>query len=661
MCGIFGLVVREKSGVTESQLQKIIDTLYALSESRGREASGLAVASSNRIAVLKRNIGGKSLSQLERVREMLVEALTGTGSLLVVAHTRMVTNGAAQVVGNNQPVVRGPLACIHNGIITNSEEVWRGETGLQREHEVDTELLVALLDRELAHGVPLVGALKKAMARLVGANTFALLHDSFDGILLATTNGSLYDASSEQNGWAVFASERYILEEAIKATPLELYLGNNKIDQVKAGNGVLLCADLSVRRDFSLQDAHWPEVAQIEPRRIVDCGSSSDIVAPRIPVANTRRLSEIEREARIDFDAISKLRRCSKCLLPETFPFLRFDDMGVCSLCLQHRSRPKPGKDALIAELAVGGTSLTRCLAPVSGGRDSCFGLHYMVQELGLKPVAYTYDWGLVTDLARRNISRMCGALKLEHVLVSADISRKRDFVRMNVAAWLRRPNLGTVPLFMAGDKQFFYYAEKLRRQMRLDTILFSMNPLERTDFKVGFCGIDEGYDKERHYDPSYSNKLRLAAFYAREFLLNPAFLNASLIDTVGAFVSYYLLPKGYKSLFDYIPWCEVEVERTLLDEYDWEIATDSKSTWRIGDGTAAFYNYIYLRVAGFTEHDTFRSNQIREGLIDREWALSRINEENAPRIESCATYFDTIGLDAVAALRRVNAMPRLY
>lgn len=29
---------------------------------------------------------------------------------------------------------------------------------------------------------------------------------------------------------------------------------------------------------------------------------------------------------------------------------------------------------------------------------------------------------------------------------------------------------------------------------MNLKNILFSMNPLERIDFKLGFCGIDENY-----------------------------------------------------------------------------------------------------------------------------------------------------------------------
>ena len=45
-----------------------------------------------------------------------------------------------------------------------------------------------------------------------------------------------------------------------------------------------------------------------------------------------------------------------------------------------------------------------------------------------------------------------------------------------------------------------------------------------------------------------------------------------------------------------------------------------------IGDGTAAFYNYVYQTIAGFTEHDTFRSNQIREGMITREQAMQLVS-----------------------------------
>ncbi len=64
--------------------------------------------------------------------------------------------------------------------------------------------------------------------------------------------------------------------------------------------------------------------------------------------------------------------------------------------------------------------------------------------------------------------------------------------------------------------------------------------------------------------------------------------------------------------VFDYWRWDEKVIESTLLNDYDWERATDTNTTWRIGDGTAAIYNYIYYTMAGFTEQDTFRSNQIR-------------------------------------------------
>jgi hypothetical protein len=50
-----------------------------------------------------------------------------------------------------------------------------------------------------------------------------------------------------------------------------------------------------------------------------------------------------------------------------------------------------------------------------------------VVKELQMKPITYTYDWGMVTDLARRNISRMCSILGVENIIVAADISKKRD------------------------------------------------------------------------------------------------------------------------------------------------------------------------------------------------------------------------------------------
>lgn len=156
---------------------------------------------------------------------------------------------------------------------------------------------------------------------------------------------------------------------------------------------------------------------------------------------------------------------------------------------------------------------------------------------------------------------------------------------------------------------------------------------------------------------------LKMIAHYLKAFLVNPGYLNASLLDTFTAYLIYYLLPihKDYVIFEDYIQWDEDTIITTLRGEYDWELSPDTASTWRIGDGTVPFYNYIYYTVAGFTENDTFRSNQIRTGMITRDEALKFLEMENLPRYESFFWYCDTIGVDSDKSLRVINSIPKLY
>jgi len=344
-------------------------------------------------------------------------------------------------------------------------------------------------------------------------------------------------------------------------------------------------------------------------------------------------------------------------------PFIEFDEDGVCNFCRNYRKMEVRGEAAL--EEAVSKyrnkSGEPDCIATFSGGRDSSYGLHYIKNVLKMNPIAFTYDWGMTTDLAYRNQSRMCRKLGVEQKLVLSDIKKKRENVRKNINAWLRRPDLGMVPLFMAGDKQYFYHANRLGKEMGIKLIILFESPYEKTDFKSGFCGVRPQHGGMSVYSLPMMSKLRLATYYAQQFLLNPAYLNTSLLNTLSAYISYYLIKHDYLSLYQYIKWDEEEIVSTLRREYDWEVATDTRNTWRIGDGTAPFYNYIYYTIAGFTENDTFRSNQIREGVITRKEALDLVREENKVRYESFKWYCDTVGIDFEDMTKRINAIPKLY
>jgi glucosamine--fructose-6-phosphate aminotransferase (isomerizing) len=144
--------------------------------------------------------------------------------------------------------------------------------------------------------------------------------------------------------------------------------------------------------------------------------------------------------------------------------------------------------------------------------------------------------------------------------------------------------------------------------------------------------------------------------------LRSPGYFNSSLWDTLaGEYYRSFTEKTDYYHIFDYWRWDERLIDETLMDQYDWEKAPDTNTTWRIGDGTAAFYNYIYYTVAGFTEHDTFRSNQIREGDLSREEALTLVEDENRTRYPNIKWYLDAIGMDFKEVIQVVNAIPKLY
>lgn len=679
MCGIFGIALRQGAGMSSNTVRNLLANLYVLSESRGKESAGihLYLPDVARAWTLK---GAQAASDLLRsvayskaLNDSLALAygkdVSGTPlqPLIVMAHSRLVTNGSSSLDRNNQPVRCGAVTMIHNGIVVNVAKLWQANPDLQRTAEVDTEVIAAMLNRSLlGDSFDPINATRSVFGQIKGAASVAWTHHAAPVLTLATNTGDLYAAALPDDAGLVFASERHILSESLEKTLGKECAAAIKetIEWVQAGNGLSLNLDImGPAAHFAIASDTLSVQSPCRMRLPAEHHDINTTGGDRAPAAVVRHADE--SLVRYGEDRIRALRRCSCCVLPETFPFIEYDEKGVCNYCRSYKKRyagmhPTQTRKAFIESLEKYRRRGKEpdVLVPFSGGRDSSYGLHLIHKEFGLRPVTFTYDWGMVTDLARRNVARMCGQLGVQNILVSADIKAKRDNIRKNVAAWLKQPDLGMVPLFMAGDKHFFRVVNQLKRQTGIALDLWSANPLENTDFKSGFCGVRPDFDKSRVDYLSVGRKAQLAAYYGTRFLTNPDYLNSSLVDTFRAFLAYYFEPrKDFYFIFDHFIWNEDEVNKTLLSNYDWELSPDSPSTWRIGDGTAPFYNYIYMTACGFSEFDTFRSNQIREGMITREQALASITVENRPRTDSLRWYLETIGLDFNVTIRKINEL----
>lgn len=677
MCGIFGIIAKENK-YNRKELVTILEDVAKLSQVRGKDSSGLAVRfeTEKQIDVLK---GPVSIDKLLKTDEysslknrVLSESKTETTNNIFAAlgHARLVTNGSQLEDVNNQPVVKDGIVGIHNGIIVNENELWEKHSDLKREYEIDTEILFALIRKNLNEGRTSIQSCSHTASCLFGTVSTGFMLNDRDEFVTFTNNGSLYILTNFIDHF-VYASEKNILS-SLAQKHNNIFNSSFTLKQVPANTGFdIAYKDFSITEFNFLEESAFAidnsavEEYKISIKNYHPAKAQLHAVVDPGKFTNSILADSEKKLLEYNIDKITRLKRCTKCLLPETFPFLEFDENGVCNICNNYvkKNQPKPIEELIeLVEPYRRTDGQPDCLVPFSGGRDSTYTLHIVKNILKMNPIAFTYDWGMVTDLGRRNIARVTGKMGVENIIVSADIHWKRENIRKNISAWLKNPELGMIPLFMAGDKFFFYYTDKVKKQNDIKLNIWGINPLENTDFKVGFCGLPLRFNKKRIYSISIADQLKLFGYVGKNILKSPSYINQSIIDTLGSFASRYIAKKtDYYSMFDFYRWDEKEIEDIIINEYKWETAIDTKTTWRIGDGTAGFYNYVYYTVAGFSEYDTFRSNQIREGMLTRDKAIELVNEENRPRYESLKWYLEIVGLDYETVIKRINQIAKLY
>ncbi|MFC1921614.1 hypothetical protein ACFLYQ_07820 [Chloroflexota bacterium] len=346
------------------------------------------------------------------------------------------------------------------------------------------------------------------------------------------------------------------------------------------------------------------------------------------------------------------MQLCTKCILPETFPGIRYDSDGVCNYCHEHQSVKVLGEDTLIARLENYRNIKTGeydCVIPISGGRDSTYVLHQIVTKYKMNVITLTVDSGFILSEGYRNIETATKALGVPHVWLRNEkkIKTGRENTRIKFQGWLKNPSINTiVPVLNAGDKTMNLQMARFAKENGIPVVMggnFIGNcTFEEEHWKRGYMGAfadDRGAF-------STADKIKLVFMFGLEFLKNPYNLRLPIFweyATGGAvyFFEPLFRPRGIDFLgyWDHIYWREKEVEETVIKELGWKGAEDHTTTWRIDDSAYPLINYLYLKLVGFTEHDEMYSKMIREGQLTRDEAIKRVEKDhnsqwiNGPRV----------------------------
>lgn len=340
-------------------------------------------------------------------------------------------------------------------------------------------------------------------------------------------------------------------------------------------------------------------------------------------------------------------KRCTHCLLPESYPGIRLDSKGVCQFCrgeekeFEYERRTRDELDRLISEACAQGGPYD-VIVGLSGGKDSSYVALFLKKTYDVRILGVNLDIGYRSGIARENLDNLVRCLDIDlvtlrpspgflHRLFERFLREKGEFCSVcNNLGYLlvasfalgQREWLGFSPLLVGGwSKQYEYQPG-----------------VSVTNVAYFFSNLTPELLSELSRQPFIDP--RMVEAFQRVGDPRRAMLGTDANQDMGRFAV-----RGIQ-LPDYIEWDVRRIPEILAREADWrqpEGSHDSHFDCRL----FPIKEYLKYRKYGLTQETIKNSRLIREGLMSREEALDRAALEQTTEPEAMRDFLESLGLDA--------------
>jgi len=323
------------------------------------------------------------------------------------------------------------------------------------------------------------------------------------------------------------------------------------------------------------------------------------------------------------------MKLCSNCILPETFPGIKFDKEGICSHC--RREEPAlakaTGKKAeyrqkfvdLIKEIK-GRAPTYDVIMAYSGGKDSTYTLRLLKEQFDLRILAFTFDNHFVSLTAWENIKAVVDTLDIDHItsrpswaLVKGIFSltaRKDIFAKPTL---LRASSICTACIGLVKS-----FALKMALEMTIPLVAFGWSP--------GQAPIQSAIMKNNPDFIQRNQAVLLNAFAEQKHLqLDRHFVPESYYQSYQDKFPHNIHPLAF------FKYDETEI-KSALRELGWKnpMDTDTNSSNCILN---AFANQCHLERHGFHPYVWEIANLVRQGLMIRDEGIEKIYTPQDPKM----------------------------
>jgi len=306
---------------------------------------------------------------------------------------------------------------------------------------------------------------------------------------------------------------------------------------------------------------------------------------------------------------------CKNCIMDTSDPYIEFDENDICNHCNNFKNNIVPnwntgekGAMALdnIAKEIQGNNKQKDfdCIIGLSGGLDSSYTAHIVVNELGLKPLLFHVDAGWNTDQAVGNIEKLVDGLGLD---LYTEVINWDQMRRLQIA-FLRS---GIPDQDLVQDAAFFSALYKFARKHKIKHVFtgsnFSTECCREPEEWGGYLGIDK-----RLFNDIWkkNGEGELKSF--------------PIIDILIYKVLYQrLLGMKIHHPLNHLPYIKKDAENTLKNIYGWQSFKHKHHESRF----TRFYEDYWLPLKfGFEKRRAHFSSLIMTNQIQRKEALDRIS-----------------------------------
>lgn len=304
---------------------------------------------------------------------------------------------------------------------------------------------------------------------------------------------------------------------------------------------------------------------------------------------------------------------CTNCVMDTSDPNILFDENGICERCNQYYREilPKWKKGegheeeliTIVDKIKQDGKGKPYdCLLGMSGGFDSSYMLHYVIKELGLRPLVFHVDAGWNMPVSVQNIKKMVDKLGVDLKIETINWKEMRDFQLTFFKAGV--PHLDTPQ-----DHAFVAVLDKYAEANNIKYILnggnISTEVIVNPD-SWGYWGTDRKHinDIIKKFGTVPLKEYPFTSILKRKI--------------------YMPYIKGIKvvKLLNYIPYIKRDAEELLKKEYGWEPYPQK----HFEDILTKFLEGFWLpKRFGYDVRKPQYSSLILTGQMKREEALERL------------------------------------